>query len=296
MEEKAVPLPAQFGSFAIPAARAIPTPSSFVGVTFSFVGHVSSILDSDPDAFSIAGTFSMGDPVTGSITYDDHIDAAGPDGTRGLYPKAPAATLTIGSCFTESLPFAQSLPGLEMVVQKETGGHSLNFESDFSLVRGPVFPTNVEAAMVISLSRSSGGAFLNDAPPSRIALDDFDDTHFLITFFDTASGNVSFLEVALEQFTAEGVRKSKIRESFSGGRRDVSEVRESKNVIPHDRRLTLRRVQSDRRATLRRHPNGGDRRHGPGRRKEDKRDTMKTVLSGLFSVPTGRMRPRKRDA
>lgn len=294
--EKAVPLPAQFGSFVIPAARAISAPSTFAGVTFKFVGRVTSILDSDEGAFSIAGTFSVGDPVNGSITYEDHVGTTGPDLTRGVYPKAPAATLTVGSSFTESLPFAQSLPGLEMVVQKDAGGHSLNFESDFSLVRSPVFPTKVEAAMVISLTHYAGGALLTDVPPSRVTLNDFDDTHFLITFFDTASGNVSFLEVELGQFAAEGAQKLNGKEPLLEARRDVSDIRKSNNGKPQERRVALRRLQPDRRATLRWHPNGGDRRHGLGRRKEDTRNTMKAVLSGLFSVPTGRMQPRQRNA
>lgn len=294
--EKAVPLPAQFGSFVIPAARAISASSSFVGVTFKFIGRVASILDSDEDAFSIAGTFSTGDPVNGAITYEDHIGVAGPDLTRGVYPKAPAAMLSVGSSFTESLPFAQSLPGLEMVVQKDAGGHSLNFESDFSLVKSPVFPTSVEAAMVISLTRYAGGTLLTDVPPSHITLDDFDDTHFLITFFDTASGNVSFLEVELEQFTAQRAQKLNCKEALSEARRDVSDMRKSNNGIPQERRVALRRVQPDRRATLRWHPNGGDRRHGFGRRKEDTCNTMKAVLSELLPKPTGRTRSRQRNA
>lgn len=293
--EKAVPSPAQFGSFVIPAARAISASSSFVGVTFKFVGRVTNLLDSDGDAFSIAGTFSVGDPVNGSITYEDHVGATGPDLTRGVYPKAPAATLTVGSSFTESLPFAQSLPGLEMVVQKDAGGRSLNFESDFSLVKSPVFPTNVEAAMVISLTHYAGGTLVTDVPP-RITLDDFDDTHFLITFFDTASGNVSFLEVELEQFAAERAQKLDGKEPLSEARRDVSDTRTSNNGIPQERRLASRRVQADRRATLRWHPNGGDRRHGLGRRKEDTRSTIKAVLSGLFPMPAVRMQPRQRNA
>jgi hypothetical protein len=287
--EKAVPLPAQFGSFVIPAARAISASSSFVGVTFKFVGRVASILDSDEDAFSIAETFSVGDPVNGTITYDEHhVGAAGPDLARGVYPKAPAAMLTVGSCFTESLPFAQSLPGLEMVVQKEAGGHSLNLESDFSLVKSPVFPTNVEAAMVISLTHYVGGTLLADVPPSRITLGDFDDTHFLITFFDTASGNVSFLEVELQQFIAQRAQDSNGKEPLSEARRDISNIRKSNNGIPQERRVASRRVQPDRRATLRWYPNGGDRRHGLGRRKEDTRSTMKAALSELFPMPRGR--------
>jgi hypothetical protein len=182
MEQKAVPLPAQFGSFVVPAARAISAPSSFVGVTFQFVGRVTSILDSG------AG-------------------ARGPNALPAVYSEAPAATLTVGSSFAESLPFAQSLPGFEMVVEKDTGGHSLNFESDFSLVKGPLFPTNVEVAMVIALAHSAGVGFLRDAAPSSITLHDFDDTHFLITFFDTASGSVSFLEVELERFTARTFKR-----------------------------------------------------------------------------------------
>jgi hypothetical protein len=293
MEDKAVPLPAQFGSFAVPAARAISAPSSFAGVTFKFVGRVTSILDSDESAFSIAGMFSVGDPVTSSITYDDHVGATGVDVIRGVCPKAAAATLTVGSSFSESLPFAQSLPGLEMIVQKDAGSHSLNFESDFSLVRSPIFSTNVETAMVISLGHSAGGAFLKDVPPSCITLDHFDDTHFLITFFDTASGNVSFLEVELQKFTAERTQKLKV---LPEARRSVSEARKSSKRIPEERRLTLRRVEPDRRSTLRWHPKGGDRRHEPGRRKEDKQDTMKAVLSGLFSLPIGRTRRRERNA
>lgn len=293
MEDKAVPLPAQFGSFVVPAARAISAPSSFAGVTFKFVGRVTSILDSDESAFSIAGMFSVGDPVTSSITYDDHVGATGADVIGGICPKATAATLTVGSSFRESLPFAQSLPGLEMIVQKDTGSHSLNFESDFSLVRSPIFSTDVEAAMVISLAHSAGGTFLKDVPPSCITLDHFDDTHSLITFFDTASGNVSFLEVELQEFTAERMQKLKV---LPEARRNVSEARKSNNRMPEERRLTLRRVEPDRRSTLRWHPKGGDRRHEPGRRKEDKRDTMKAVLSGLFSLPTGRTRRRERNA
>lgn len=269
--------------FNIPNAGATSAPSTFVGVTFKFVGRVTSILDSDEGAFSIAGTFSVGDPVTGSITYDDHVGTKVSEVIPAVYPKAPAATLTVGSSFTESLPFGQSLPGLEMVVQKDTGGHSLNFESDFSLVRSPIFPTNVEAAMVISFAHPACAAFLKDAPSSSIALDNFDDTQFLITFFDTASGTVSFLEVELERFTAKGTRKEPLSEPC----RNVSEVRNPNNGIPQERRLTLRRVEPDRRSTFRWHPNGGDRRHELGRRKEDKRETMKAVLSGLFSANSG---------
>ena len=284
MEEKVVPLPAQFGSFVVPAARAISATSNFVGVTFRFVGRVTSILDSDEGVFSIAERFSVGDPVTGSITYDDEIAASGQKAPRGVYRNAPAAELTIGSSFTESLPFAQSLPGLEMVVQKDTGGHSLNFESDFSLVKSPIFPTNVEAAMVISLTYSAGGAFLNDSPSSSFALDAFDDTHFLITFFDTASGHVSFLEVQLERFTAERTGQSTDKEPHPQARRSGGELSEP---IPQERRLSMRRVQPDRRSNLRWYPNGGDRRHQPGRRSEDMKGTMKAVLTGLFSAQAG---------
>lgn len=283
MEQKAVPLPAQFGSFVVPAARAISAPSSFVGVTFQFVGRVTSILDSDEGAFSIRGKFSAGDPVTGSITYDAHAGARGPEAIPAMYPKAPAATLTVGSSFTESLPFAQSLPGLEMVVEKDTGGHSLNFESDFSLVKSPIFPTNVEVAMVISLAHSAGVAFLRDAPPSSITLHDFDDTHFLITFFDTASGSVSFLEVELERFTAKGTLHSVTKESLVQARRDIAKPEHSNNGVPQERRLTIRRVESGRN-TLRARPNGENRRHQRGRRKEDKQNTFKGLLSRIFSL------------
>ncbi len=294
--ERAIPLPAQFGSFVVPAAQAISASASFVRVTFKFVGRVTSILDADEGAFSIAAAFSVGNPVNGAITYEHHIGATGPDLARGVYPSAPAASLTVGSSFTESLPFAQSLRGLEMAVQKGAAGHSLNFESDFALVRSPVFPTQVEAAMVISLTHYARGALLTDVSPPHLTLEDFDDTQFLITFFDTASGNVSFLEVELEQFATECARKSNGKEPLSEARREVGNTRKSHNDIPQERRVALRRVQPDRRATLRWHPNGGDRRHGLGRRKEDTRNTMKAVLSGLFSVPSGKMPPRQRNA
>lgn len=283
MEQKAVPLPAQFGSFVVPAPRAISAPSSFVGVTFQFVGRVTAILDSDEGAFSIRRTFSVGDPVTGSITYDVHAGATGPQAIHAMYSKAPAATLTVGSSFNESLPFAQSLPGLEMVVEKDTGGHSLNFESDFSSVRSPIFPTNVEVAMVISLAHSAGVAFLRDALPSSITLHDFDDAQFLITFFDAASGSVSFLEVELERFTAKGMPNSTAKESSAHARRDVAKPGNGNNGIPQERRLTLRRVESGPN-TLRVRPNGGDRRHRRGRRKQDKQNTIKGLLSRIFSL------------
>jgi hypothetical protein len=282
MEEKAVPLPAQFGSFVIPAARAISAPSSFVGVTFQFVGRVASVLDSDEGTFSIRRAFSVGDPVTGSIVYDVHAGVTGPEAIRSMYPKAPAATLTVGSSFTESLPFAQSLPGLEMVVEKDTGGHSLNFESDFSPVKSTIFPTKVEVAMVVSLAHSAGVAFLRDTLPSSISLHDFDDTHFLITFFDTASGSVSFLDVELERFTAKGAPSPTIKESFTQARGDVAKTRKSNTGVPQERRLTIRRVESGHN-TLRAHPNRKDRRHQHGRRKEDKQSTFKGILSRLFS-------------
>ncbi len=189
-------------------------------------------MDSDEGAFSIRGKFSVGDTVTGSITYDARAGARGPETIRGMYSKAPAATLTVGSSFTESLPFAQSSPGLEIVVEKDTGGHSLNFESDFSPVKSPIFPTNVEAAMVISLAHSAGVAFLRDASPSSITLHDFDDAHFLITFFDTASRSVGFLEVELERFTAKGTQNSTIEQSFAQARRDVAKAANSNNGIP----------------------------------------------------------------
>jgi hypothetical protein len=284
MEQKAVPLPAQFGSFVVPAARAISAPASFVGVTFQFVGRVNSVLDSDEGTFSIGRAFSVGDPVTGSITYDDHLGAAtGPAGTRAVYTTAPAATLTIGSSFSESLPFAQSLPGLEMVVEKDTGGHSLNFGSDFSPVKTPIFPTSVEVAMVISLTHSAGIAFLRDAVPSNITLHDFDDTQFLITFFDAASGSVSFLEVELERFTAKEIPNSVIRESLAQARRDVAKPANANNRIPQERRLTIRRAESGR-GTLHARSNGEERRHRRGRRKEDKRDTTKGILARIFSL------------
>jgi hypothetical protein len=281
MEQKAVPLPAQFGSFVVPAARAISAPSSFVGVTFQFVGRVTSILDSDEGAFSIREKFSAGDPVTGSITYDARAGARGPNALPAVYSEAPAATLTVGSSFAESLPFAQSLPGFEMVVEKDTGGHSLNFESDFSLVKGPLFPTNVEVAMVISLAHSAGVGFLRDAAPSSITLHDFDDTHFLITFFDTASGSVSFLEVELERFTARGTPNSTTKESFSHLR--AVNARHSNDGVPQERRVTIRRAESGR-SRLRAFPNGEDRRHRRGRRKEDQQSTFKDILSRLFSL------------
>ena len=284
MEQKVVPLPAQFGSFVVPAARAISAPASFVGVTFQFVGRVNSVLDSDEGAFSIGGAFSVGDPVTGSIAYDDHLGAAmGPAASQAVYSTAPAATLTIGSSFSESLPFAQSLPGLEMVVEKDTGGHSLNFGSDFSPVKSPIFPTNVEVAMVISLTHSTGIAFLRDAVPSSITLHDFDDTQFLITFFDEASGSVSFLEVELERFTAKEMPSSAIKESLGQARRDVAKTGSADNGIPQERRLTIRRVESGR-STLHARPNGGEHRHRRGRRKEDKRDTTKGILARIFSL------------
>jgi len=51
--------------------------------------------------------------------------------------------------------------------------------------------------------------------------------------------------------------------------------------------LIHRRLQPDRRLTLRWEPHGGDRRYGSGRRKEDNWDTMKAVLSRLFHVQDG---------
>lgn len=296
MEEKPVPLPAQFGSFVVPTARAISALASFVGVTFQFAGRVTSVLDSDEAAFSIRGRFTVGDPVTGSITCDVHAGGRGPEALGHTYPEAPAATLTVGSSFTEFLPFAQSLPGLEMVVERDTGGHSLNFESDFSSVRSPIFQTNVEVAMVISLAHSAGDAFLREAPPLSITLQDFDDTHFLITFFDTASGNVSFLDVELQRFTARGMPDSAIKESLGQTRRDVAKKENSINGIPQEQRLTIRRVESGRNAVHLR-SNGKDRRHRHGRRKEDEPpNTMKSVLLGLFFTPTRRARRLKRNA
>lgn len=49
-----------------------------------------------------------------------------------------------------------------------------------------------------------------------------------------------------------------------------------------ERRLTQRRDQPDRRSTLRWHSHGGDRRYRLGRRKDDKWDTLKALLSRLF--------------
>ncbi len=59
--------------------------------------------------------------------------------------------------------------------------------------------------------------------------------------------------------------------------------------LRQERREIERRCQLDRRNTLRWHPDGGDRRYGAGRRKDDKWDTLKAVLARLFQVQaTGR--------
>ena len=59
--------------------------------------------------------------------------------------------------------------------------------------------------------------------------------------------------------------------------------------LRQERREIERRCQLDRRSTLRWHPDGGDRRYGAGRRKDDKWDTLKAVLARLFQVQaTGR--------
>jgi hypothetical protein len=59
---------------------------------------------------------------------------------------------------------------------------------------------------------------------------------------------------------------------------------ETLNSQGQERRVIERRCQSDRRSTLRWHPDGGDRRYGNGRRKDDKWDTLKAVLTRLFQV------------
>ena len=64
---------------------------------------------------------------------------------------------------------------------------------------------------------------------------------------------------------------------------------ETLSSLRQERREIERRCQLDRRSTLRWHPDGGDRRYGAGRRKDDKWDTLKAVLARLFQVQaTGR--------
>jgi hypothetical protein len=57
---------------------------------------------------------------------------------------------------------------------------------------------------------------------------------------------------------------------------------ETLSSLRQERREIERRCQLDRRSTLRWHPDGGDRRYGAGRRKDDKWDTLKAVLARLF--------------
>ncbi len=62
------------------------------------------------------------------------------------------------------------------------------------------------------------------------------------------------------------------------------------------RRFIQRRQQADRRLHLRWYPHGGDRRYKLSRRKNDKWDMMKAVLSRLFVAPDnlGSMGRRKK--
>jgi hypothetical protein len=55
----------------------------------------------------------------------------------------------------------------------------------------------------------------------------------------------------------------------------------TKDTSP-ERRLMQRRGQPDRRLRLRWYPHGGDRRHKPGRRRDDTWETMKAVLANIL--------------
>ncbi|MFQ5994165.1 MAG: hypothetical protein ACE5K1_03650 [Acidiferrobacterales bacterium] len=278
MEKKADLLRAQFGSLVVPAAHAIPLTVNFSGVSFNFTGRVTNLLDADESVFTLTHDFSIGDPVAGWLVCDDNRGDRNLDPAHWAFPRAQNLTLTVGSAFAESLPFAESSPGFEIVVANESGGHAISFESDFSLVTSPIFSTNVQAATVVSLADSTRSVFANYAAPSMITLSDFDETQCLIVFYDTLSTSLSFLEVKLQHFTADGISRSNISEPLGG---PAMHIPPADGTAP-DRRLTNRRHQSDRRGTLRWDPHGGDRRYRSGRRKEDKWDTMKVALSRLF--------------
>jgi lipopolysaccharide/colanic/teichoic acid biosynthesis glycosyltransferase len=76
--------------------------------------------------------------------------------------------------------------------------------------------------------------------------------------------------------------------SFAGPRPGQPRLPKVKLVHTRERRLTQRRCQADRRGTLRWHSHGGDRRYRLGRRKDDKWDTVKTLLSRLSPTQEGR--------
>lgn len=228
MERNAALSGAQFGALVVPGAHANAVSFSFTGVTLNFSGSVARIVDSDPSTFTIARSFSVRDPVAGTLSCDDNITDTVRDPACAVYADAPEVMLTVGSCF------AASLPGFQIAVENNSGGDSIDFEFDFSSVTSPIFTTNVDVAMVITLDASARTVFENGGPPSTIALDNFNDRQLLVVFFDPLSASFSFIEVRLEKFLAKGISKSNVSES------PTDTLRQERTLIPQEE-LAFRR-------------------------------------------------------
>jgi hypothetical protein len=234
MENKAARSGAQFGSLVVPGAHASADIFSFTGVTLHFAGSVTRIVDADPGAFTITGAFSVGDPVTGSLTCDESVRDTAPEPVYVAASNAPDVILAIGSSFSDSLP------GFQIVLNNDAAGTSIDLEFDFSSVTSPIFTRNVDVAMVITLADSTSTVIVDDVLPSKIALRNFDHTQLLVVFFDPLSANFSFIEVGLEQFSARGIAKSKIRESL------IDTPRQGCTLVPQEELASRRRAAQQR--------------------------------------------------
>ncbi len=219
---------AQFGALVVPGAHANAVSFSFTGVMLNFAGSVARVVDSDPSTFSIAGPFSAGDPVAGTLSCDDGIKDTVRDPASAVYADAPKVMLTVGPCF------AVSLPGFQISVENDSGSDSIDFEFDFSSVTSPILTTNVDVAMVLTLADSAGTVFVNGGLPLTLALDNFNDTQLLVVFFDPMLASFSFLEVRLEKFLAKGISKSNVSES------PTDTLRQERTLIPQEE-LAFRR-------------------------------------------------------
>lgn len=243
MENKAARLGAQFGALVVPDAHASADTFGFTGVTMHFAGRVTGMVDADPGAFTITDAFSVGDPVTGSLTsYDESDCDTASEPAYVAASNAPDVFLAIGSSFSESLP------GFQIILNNnatgtsidDAAGASIDLEFDFSSVTSPIFSRNVDVAMVITLADSTGTVIVDDVLLWKIALRNFDHTQFLVVFFDPLSANFSFMEVGLEQFSARGIAKSKIRESL------IDTPRQGHTLIPQEELAFRRRAAQQR--------------------------------------------------
>jgi hypothetical protein len=144
-------------------------------ITFTFTGSVTFVNDNIDN-----GTFSIGDTLTGSLTYDSGLADSNVSPTVGQYAPLSSLSFTIGSY---SASFANTV-SLVTVTNGPPGSDQLNLRGD---VTGATVNNFKPFEMVFALTDSTGQVFSSDALPLAFDTSQFTSATFTFRFTNRAN-------------------------------------------------------------------------------------------------------------